>query len=68
MDWQAPVSLLIVAGAAFFLFRGRFARRKYRFQEHSHCGCSGAGSSIPQGTIVFRARKGERPEVIVQMK
>jgi hypothetical protein len=68
MDWQAPVSLFIVAGTAFLLLRSRFGRHKYHFQEQSHCGCSSATSAIPKGTILFRARKGERPEVIVQMK
>jgi hypothetical protein len=68
MDWQASVALLIVACTGLLLLRSRFGRRKYHFQEQTGCGCSSAASSVPQGKIVFHARKGERPEVIVHMK
>ncbi len=68
MDWQALVSLVIVATTAGLLLWGRFRRRKFSFQRDSHCGCSAVPSSAPQSSIVFRARKGERPEVLVKMK
>ncbi len=68
MDWQALVSLVIVAATAGLLLWGRFRRRKFSFQRDSHCGCSAVPSSAPQSSIVFRARKGERPEVLVKMK
>ena len=68
MDWQALGALLIVAVTAGLLLWGRFRRRKFSFQRDSHCGCSAVPSSVPQSSIVFRARKGERPEVLVKMK
>ena len=68
MDWQALVSLLIVAATAGLLLWGKFRRRKFSFQRDSHCGCSAVPSSAPQSTIVFHARKGERPEVLLKFK
>ncbi len=68
MDWQTLGSLLIVAATAGLLLWGRFGRRKFSFQRDTHCGCSAIPSSAPQSTIVFRARKGARPEVLVKMK
>ena len=68
MDWQALVSLVIVAATAGLLLWGRFRRRKFSFQRDTHCGCSAVPSSAPQSSIVFRARKWERPEVLVKMK
>ena len=67
MDWQQLVSLTLVAAAAVLLAASKFKRRRFQFQRDTHCGCS-AGQSAPQNSIVFRARKGERPEVIVKMK
>jgi hypothetical protein len=68
MDWQAMGSLLIVAATAGLLLWSKFRRRKFSFQRDTHCGCSAIPSSAPQSSIVFRARKGERPEVLVKMK
>jgi hypothetical protein len=68
MDWQAMGSLLIVAATAGLLLWSKFRRRKFSFQRDTHCGCSAIHSSAPQSSIVFRARKGERPEVLVKMK
>jgi hypothetical protein len=69
MDWQQPIALLIVAGAAVLLLRPKFRRRQFSFQSDAHCGCSGGSqASGPQSSIVFRARKGQRPEVLVKMK
>jgi hypothetical protein len=65
MDWQQLISLAIVAAAAGLLSWSRFHRRQFSF--HTHCGCSAAGSTPPQGSIVFHARKGERPSVLVKM-
>jgi hypothetical protein len=68
MDWQQLVALAIVATAAGMLVRSRFQRRRFSFERDTHCGCAASGSSAPQGSIVFRARKGERPEVHVKMR
>jgi hypothetical protein len=43
-------------------------RRKFSFARDTHCGCAAVGESWPQGSIVFRARKGARPEVLVKMR
>jgi hypothetical protein len=67
MDWQQSVSLFIVAAAAVGLLGSKLRRRRFRFDQAGHCGCSTVvGSS--QSSIVFRARKGTRPEVLVKMR
>jgi hypothetical protein len=66
VDWQQTISLLIVAATAGIFLRARFRRRKFRFDRDTHCGCASPGQSGPQGSIVFRARKGERPQIIVK--
>ncbi len=68
MDWQQLVSLMIVAATAGLLLAGRLRRRRFSFQRNTPCGCAAVGPSAPQGSIVFRARKGERPEVLVKMR
>ena len=69
MDWQQLVSLFIVAAAGVLLVWGKFRRRRWSFQRQTHCGCAGAGrGSGAQGVIVFRARKGKRPEVVVTLR
>jgi hypothetical protein len=70
MDWQQFVSLAIVASAAFLLFSRKFRRRKFDFHRDTHCGgCAFAnGTAVPQHSVVYRARKGERPQVFVKMK
>jgi hypothetical protein len=67
MDWQAWVSLSIVASAAVLLVRGRLRHRKFSFQRSTHCGCAAVHFTAPQGSIVFRASKGKRPEVLLKM-
>ena len=66
MDWQQLVSLAIVGLAAAALLWSRFRPRKFSFQRDTHCGCSASGQAGPQQSIVFRARKGERPQVLVK--
>jgi len=68
MDWQRAVSLTIVALVAALFLRGRFRRRKFSFERDTHCGCSAQGKSETKSSIVFHARKGERPEVLMKMK
>jgi hypothetical protein len=67
MDWQQLVALTIVGIAAALLLWSRFRPRKFSFQRDTHCGCSGDHHSPPP-SIVYRARKGESPQVIVKMK
>ncbi len=68
MDWQQLVALVIVAAAAVALLGRRFRRRKFSFARDTHCGCVAVQDSSPQSSIVFRARNGERPEVLVKMR
>jgi len=68
MDWQQAVSLLIVAATAGLFFRARFARRKFSFERDTHCGCVSADGAAAKSSIVFRARKGERRQVIVKSR
>jgi hypothetical protein len=65
MDWQKIIASAIVAGtAAIFLFAW-LRPRKFDFKRDTHCGCAPAA---PGNSIVFRARKGQRPQVIMKMK
>ncbi len=67
MDWQQLVSLSIVVIAAVLLVGSRFRRRKFSFQKDTHCGCSAALKQPSRNSIIYRARKGARPEVLVKM-
>jgi hypothetical protein len=59
---------MIVAGAATALLWGRFRRRTFRLGQDTHCGCVGSQANASPNTIIFHARKGERPQVRVKMK
>jgi hypothetical protein len=68
VNWQTVVSLAIVMLAAAGLFWGWRRRRKFSFARDPHCGCSAGALSPNTGSIVFRARKGGRPQIIVKNK
>ena len=68
MNWQQAVSLAIVASVAGLFMRGQFRRRKYSFERDTHCGCAAQGQPEVKSSIVFHARKGGRPEIVVKMK
>ena len=66
MDWQQIAALSIVAVTAALFVRARLRRRRAKLPCDTHCGCAG---SAPKGqSVVYHARKGERPEIIVKMK
>ncbi len=67
-DWQTVVSLLIVALAATGLLWARFRKRKFNFHRDTHCGCAPPDRTNTPQSIIFHARKGERPQVIVKNK
>jgi hypothetical protein len=71
MDWQQLVALAIVVSAGVLLLGGRFRHRRFSFQRHTHCGCTAAATQSglqTSNSIVFRARKGERPQVLVKTR
>jgi hypothetical protein len=47
---------------------GKFRRRKFNFHRDTHCGCAPPSQSTTHQSIIFHARKGERPQVIVKKK
>jgi hypothetical protein len=69
MDWQQLVSLALVASAAILLLGHKFGRRrKFKWERDTHCGCAAVNTVSPGSSIVFRARKGARPEVLVKTR
>jgi hypothetical protein len=68
VNWQTAVALTIVALAAAGLLWPRRRRRKFCFERDTHCGCSTPDHSAKDSSIVFHARKGERPRIIVKNK
>jgi len=67
VDWQQLISLAIVAATGAAFVWARLRRRRFRFERDAPCGCSSSGDPT-RSSIVYRARKGERPEVIVKMR
>jgi len=66
MNWQQAVSLGIVSvTAAVFLWR-RLRPRKFNFERDTHCGCAAGRNHSPPPRVIYRARKGERPQVILK--
>lgn len=68
MDWQQSVSLVIVAAATVLLLRGTLRRGKPALGPRGCCTVAGGAAASRQETVVFRARKGERPEIRVKLK
>ncbi len=68
MDWQEAMALLIVAATAAAFAWARFRPRKFSLQRDTHCGCSSSGADRSAPSVVFHARKGERPRFTVKMK
>jgi hypothetical protein len=68
VDWQQIVSLMIVGVTAAVLLWSKFRPRKFSLARDTHCGCSSPGQTAPQSTMIFRARRGERPQITVKMK
>lgn len=67
MDWQQIVSLGIVVSTAAWVVTRFFYRRHESTLGHCSCPSEGA-SSGSQNSIIFRARKGERPEIVVKFR
>jgi len=67
VDWQELTALGITALTVAAFAWARWRRRKFDFRRDIHCGCA-SGSTPSGGSIVFHARKGERPQVIVKAR
>lgn len=72
MDWQEIAALTMVgATAAAFVWR-KLRPPVLKFQrgslQDSHCGCSTASIASPRQTIIYRARRGQTPQVIVKTR
>lgn len=66
MDWQQLLALLIVACTAGLFLWSKLRRKKFSFEKETHCGCANGPQIGPTQSIQFKARKGERPQVIVR--
>jgi hypothetical protein len=66
MDWQQSAALTIV-GITALSFAASWWRSRNQ-PRHAKVCCGGASRrNSPQGRIIYRARKGHRPEIIVKM-
>jgi hypothetical protein len=68
MDWQEFAVFSIVAATALIFLANKFRKKKFNFQRDTHCGCSSPSQTGPKQSIIFHARKGERPQITVKMK
>ena len=68
MNWQQAVSLGIVGATAAILLWNKVRRRRFSLVRDTHCGCASVRQPAQQGSIIFRARKGERPQVLVKLR
>jgi hypothetical protein len=67
MDWQQPTALMIVAGTAG-VFLWQWLRPKYFGRKKSSvCGCSSPSQKDHPPSVIYHARKGERPSITVKM-
>lgn len=68
MDWQQPVALAIVGITAALFLWNQFRPRRAGIFRSGHCGCSSASSLNRPATIIFRARRGERPQIVTRTR
>jgi hypothetical protein len=68
MNWQEIIALTIVASVVAAFAWARWRRRRFNFTRDTHCGCASPAHAAPGSSILYRARRGERPQVIVKMK
>jgi hypothetical protein len=66
--WQETAALSIVGLTGIAFVWRAMRRRRFDPARDTHCGC-GTGSQRHGGpSVIFRARKGERPQIIVRLK
>lgn len=66
MDWQQGVALLIVALTAGLFIRAERKRRGARRVCGSQCACATVQGVGPKVSVTYRARKGERRQIITR--
>lgn len=67
MDWQQVIAIGIVALTVGLFVWTRWRRGKAGPGCGAGCGCEGsAGTTAPRGSVTYRARKGERPQIITR--
>jgi hypothetical protein len=68
MDWQQLTALAIVALTAGVMAWSWRRRRAPGGRRLGACPGCGTGDARPRETVVFHARKGERPEIRVRLR
>jgi hypothetical protein len=68
MDWQEMTSLLVVGSTAGWMFWKKWGPRKLRFDPIGACHCGLARTAARRPSVVYHARRGERPQVVVRLK
>ncbi len=68
VNWQEPAALVVVVLTAGILGWRWWRRRRAALSPGGacRCGCAASLSSPPRETLVYRARKGQRPQLIVR--
>ncbi len=68
MVWQETAALSIVGlTGVTFVWRAWRARR-FRTSEATRCECGSVGGVNSAPSVIYRARKGERPQILVRYK
>ncbi|HEY1171262.1 MAG TPA: hypothetical protein VGH19_07850 [Verrucomicrobiae bacterium] len=67
MDWQQPIALMIVASTAGVFLWQWLRPKRLGHKKGTVCGCSTNSVSAPKPTVIYHARKGERPQITVKM-
>jgi hypothetical protein len=65
MDWQQATALGIVALTVVLFIGSQFRKKK---GAGCGCGCASAAGTPEKSSILLRAKKGERRQVIVKMR
>jgi len=67
MDWQQVIAIGIVALTVGLFVWTRWRRGRAGPGCGPGCGCEGsAGTTAPRGSVTYRTRKGERPQIITR--
>ena len=66
VDWQQITALGIVALTGVLMLWHRFRSRRSGGGKPASCSGCAHSHAGPQPTVVYRARKGERPEITIR--